>query len=684
LVNLAIGTGSVVTGDFSAIDWRSSEHYIQIEVDTSGGTDYFDMGTSQLLAVPYALFSEQTGDTSMWQKTQDNTVYYDKGTVGIGTSCTDTNAMLYVNGSIRVESPFIYNGDNGWSDTVNQVTAFDFANDKLKYRTYKYCGGIITYISEESEWVSSVGGFLLPGTSSFSCGDTLFDSRDGQSYPTVLIGTQCWMARNLNAGTRVNGFVGVQQDNGTIEKYCFNNNSADCDEYGGLYIWNEAMQYTTQEGTQGICPYEWHLPTDQEFNLLETFLGGSDVAGGKMKETGTVHWNTPNTDATNESGFTGLGSGFFIPSSNFVAQKWIGKFWSSSHIDANSSWSRALYYDSASVTRSSVLSAYMSEGLSIRCVLDTCSPRPSQANAGTDQLNLTYNVTTLQGNTPTNGCGLWTIQTGTGGTLAEPTSPTTTFMGTIGSSYSLLWTISNDCGASYDEVVVSFSASAFSCGQNLVDSRDGKSYATLLIGTQCWMAQNLNVGVMVNSNMGGFLQTDNGTIEKYCYNNDPDVCDVYGGLYQWDEAMQYDTLEEGAQGICPVSWHIPSDNEWKELEGTVDSLYPVGDAEWDNINWRGSDAGGNLKDTGTTHWNPPNTDATNESGFFGFGGGRRHDYMGFFYNLGEYGYFWTSTDGPDFHPWIRILGFDSGKICRSYNSWLVEEYGYSARCIKDL
>ena len=85
---------------------------------------------------------------------------------------------------------------------------------------------------------------------------------------------------------------------------------------------------------------------------------------------------------------------------------------------------------------------------------------------------------------------------------------------------------------------------------------------------------------------GTMEQSNNGIIEKYCYNNEPDSCTKYGGLYQWNEMMQY-TTQQGAQGICPPGWHLPTDEEWKVLEGAVDSQYGIGDPEWDNcgISW---------------------------------------------------------------------------------------------------
>jgi len=93
----------------------------------------------------------------------------------------------------------------------------------------------------------------------------------------------------------------------------------------------------------------------------------------------------------------------------------------------------------------------------------------------------------------------------------------------------------------------------------------------VMIGEQCWMAENLNIGEMID---GSQSMTENGIIEKYCYDNDPENCETYGGLYQWDEMMEYVT-DTAVQGICPAGWHLHTDHEWKVLEGTVDSQYPV-------------------------------------------------------------------------------------------------------------
>ena len=114
---------------------------------------------------------------------------------------------------------------------------------------------------------------------------------DNNSYSIVQIGTQVWMAENMNVGVRV-GSSQLQTNNGIIEKYCYNDSTENCTKYGGLYQWDEMMQYVTTQGSQGICPAGWHLPTDEEWTTLTTYLGNEDVAGGKMKSTGTIQGGT--------------------------------------------------------------------------------------------------------------------------------------------------------------------------------------------------------------------------------------------------------------------------------------------------------------------------------------------------------------------------------------------------------
>ncbi len=503
---------------------------------------------------------------------------------------------------------------------------------------------------------------------------------EGQTYNTVQIGEQCWFRENLNVGTMIVSNTGgqLQTDNNIVEKYCYGNTPGNCDVYGGMYEWNETMQYIASAGSQGICPPGWHIPSDGQWSALTSFLGGFDVAGGKMKSTGTVEdltglWYAPNMGATNESGFTGLPGGYReYGFGNFDALSYNGSFWSSSQGSGNDAWVRTLSCYYTDIYRGSY---GKDNGFSVRC-LKGCWPEPTQSNAGPDQLNVPGTTTILAGNTPEFGTGLWAVVSGTGGTIVTPTSPTSEFQGVAGNEYTLSWTITTQCGSSADEVVISFAPAGFSCGDGLV--YEGQSYATVLIGTQCWMAENLNVGTKINSTGSGYQQQDNGTIEKYCYNNDETNCDIYGGLYEWPEAMQYATTE-GVQGICPAEWHLPTDNEWKILEGTVDSQYPVGDPEWEKSGMRGYDAGGNLKESGTAHWDPPNAGATNSSGFTGLPGGYRIT-TGEFGNVGSDGYFLASSQYDATRAWSRLLCSYTMQLSRPF---YVKKVGFSVRCLKD-
>jgi len=206
----------------------------------------------------------------------------------------------------------------------------------------------------------------------WNCGDPFTDPRDNQEYATVQIGTQCWMAENLNIGTMITG-ASNQTNNAIIEKYCYDNSAANCDVYGGLYQWNEMMQYVTTPGVKGICPDGWHLPTDAEYCTLTQFIdptvncgvtgwSGTDV-GTKMKST-TGWYGGGN--GTNASGFTALPGGYRNPNGLFNYLTYDAFFWSSSESGTNA-WYRSLSCIFATVYR-----GYDNKGsgFSVRCEKD--------------------------------------------------------------------------------------------------------------------------------------------------------------------------------------------------------------------------------------------------------------------------------------------------------------------------
>ncbi len=207
------------------------------------------------------------------------------------------------------------------------------------------------------------------------------DLRDGNSYPYVTIGTQVWMAENLAYLPAVS----PASQGSTIASYYYVYNYSGSDvatakatgnygTYGVLYNWPAAMNGSSSSGSnpsgvQGICPAGWHLPSAAEWTQLVNTLGGSDVAGGKMKETGTAHWSSPNTDATNESGFTALGGGYrFIWYSNgtFGGITEAGCFWSSTETGTNA-YKENFYNSSSYATQDG---SGRENGFSVRCIKD--------------------------------------------------------------------------------------------------------------------------------------------------------------------------------------------------------------------------------------------------------------------------------------------------------------------------
>jgi len=199
-----------------------------------------------------------------------------------------------------------------------------------------------------------------------------------------------------------------------------------------------------------------------------------------------------------------------------------------------------------------------------------------------------------------------------------------------------------------------------------VTDANGNVYPTVRLGTQCWMAKNLNTGTAQFNNVT--LSTT--SVQKYCYgatntNADPfGNCAIHGGLYTWAAVMQgattTDAVPSAIQGICPVGWHLPSDAEWKVME------YEIGVANPDLIGFRGTTQGTQLKDGGTANFN-------------GLMSGKR-DYTNEYKDMDTYGYFWTTTQSSSTNAWMRSLWVTSPSVGRFANHKL---NAASVRCVKD-
>ncbi|MDP3149076.1 MAG: LamG-like jellyroll fold domain-containing protein [Ignavibacteria bacterium] len=182
----------------------------------------------------------------------------------------------------------------------------------------------------------------------------------------------------------------------------------------------------------------------------------------------------------------------------------------------------------------------------------------------------------------------------------------------------------------------------------------GKIYHTVKIGTQTWLKENLDIGTMI---LGTENLSNNSIMEKYCYDNNPMNCDTYGGLYQWNEAMQYATTL-GTQGICPTGWHIPTNQEFDTLAVFVNN-------DGNALKAEGEGTGVGM--------------GTNMSGFTALLAGDFYDYTRIFKDIGSTGNFWTSNSGP----FIFYVNSSDAFAGLSVSGAANENYGFSVRCLKD-
>ena len=262
------------------------------------------------------------------------------------------------------------------------------------------------------------------------------------------------------------------------------------------------------------------------------------------------------------------------------------------------------------------------------------------ATGGTASLTVDFKDESI--NNPTS----WLWDFGDGGNSTEQ-NPTYTYH--VMGMYDVSLTATNEYGTD-TETKTNFITVNGGDPVSVIDARDGQTYKIVTIGDYTWFAENLNYE----------------TADSWFYEDNPAMGDIYGRLYEWDAAIT----------ACPAGWHLSTDEEWKILEGIVDSEFGVGDPEWDRLHeYVGKDAGFALKSV--SGWNTFN--GTDAVGFNGFPGGLRFTDGSYGY-LGVGGYFWTGTESSDNSAYTHGLSNTSKKI--AHKTWL-KGYGYSVRCIKD-
>ncbi len=209
-----------------------------------------------------------------------------------------------------------------------------------------------------SEWTTPPWHFRTAGIE--ACPGTPTVSWAGKTYNTVQLGTQCWLRENLDVGIMVADSQD-QTNNGTIEKYCYNNSHAHCVTYGGLYQWEETLQYDTTQGGRGICPPGWHIPTLAELQTLSDTVGGDGTA---LKAVGE---GTGGGSGTNASGFSALLAGSRDVNGGFLYFDTYGSFWSSTQVNLTHAQALNLHSGDAVI----LLGGYYKPlGFSVRCIKD--------------------------------------------------------------------------------------------------------------------------------------------------------------------------------------------------------------------------------------------------------------------------------------------------------------------------
>ncbi len=453
---------------------------------------------------------------------------------------------------------------------------------------------------------------------------TLTDERDGQTYKTVKIGDQVWMAENLNIAAP--------------NSYCYHDSAEYCSKYGRLYNWAGAMDAEGKWSTnsvncrytgecsptypvRGACPEGWHLPDSTEWGKLLTAVGGLDMAAKMLKSTsGWQDCEEENCNGTDAYGFSALPAGYMDRyGSAFTYYEGVSTgFYTSTQVDKNDAYRVYLYRNNV-VNFTSDIKA---DGFSVRCVKDDVSAPESSSS--------------------------------------EVSSPSSSSVA-----------LATPCKTETED----------NCEYGtLTDFRDGQTYKTVKIGSQVWMAENLNyayTGVLYNNS--GY--TSDST--SWCFSNDPANCIKYGRLYTWAAAMDsvgtWSTNGKdcgyGVQctpiypvrGICPEGWHLPDKAEWNTLFTAVGGASTAGKMLSSTISWS-SVPGGWVRDG-------YGTDAYS---FSALPAGLR-DATGY-NNVGYHAYFWSSSEYNSSRTYIVGLDdeFDKADL---YGSG--KDYGYSVRCVKD-
>ncbi len=526
---------------------------------------------------------------------------------------------------------------------------------------------------------------------------TLKDSEDN-IYKTVKVGKQLWMAENLKSTRYANGtpilhltdnteWGSLPTDN-TSKAYCFYNNDEDLG-YGALYTYGAAVNGIPYDGSgyvQGVCPDDWHVPAETEWDELENYLiahgynyDGSTTTNRIGKSLASASgWTTSinegavgnNQSANNSSGFNGLPGGYrsyYSTTGEFERAESGGYWWMANDLFDESAMFWNLYFDYKHVLRDYT---FKRTGLSVRCMKnDDDSPLAEFIATATDaKLGDPVNFTDQSTNSPTS----WLWNFGSCGATSSDQNPTHHFTREGLHSVTLITYKDNDFDIETKEGFINVTQRT-----GVVNDIEGNIYRTIEIGDQWWMAENLESTRYNDGSAIPLVADDSNWIETftpaYSWYDDDETSygGTYGALYNWH------TVNTGK--MCPSGWHVPTDNEWKQLEMALG----MSAAEADRTKERGPYTGSKLAGNADL-WSSPDIKSNphfETSGFMALPGGRIDVFTtSESQKIGIHGYWWSSTEFG-VSAGIRGLYSSDNRVFRSISS--DKRAGLSVRCVKD-
>lgn len=571
-------------------------------------------------------------------------------------------------GQIRPNNPALF----GLKNSQTSYSLGYSVGDVIQYICYS---GIYTTILTDSPTASK--NYEVEFS---SCSDI-----DGKSYSIVKIGTQTWMAENLaylpsvsppSSGSDTSSFYYVYGYEGSSVSAA--KGTTNYTTYGVLYNW---------EAAKTACPSGWHLPTDAEWKILEKHLGMSETdanstlwrnsgtVGCKLKESGTIHWTSPNTGATNTSGFTALPGGDRFTDGGFNGLGFYADFWSSSEYGSSIAWSRILLNRYDGVDRYNL---YRGNGFSVRCLQNSSGenthPTASiaiQPESGSMATIFEFDASGCTDNeTSTNQLQVrWDFENDGTWDTNYSTTKTASHQYPQAGTYTILLEV-KDAGGLVDTEMKQVTVTT---GGDGYFDYEGRRYNYKTIGTQTWMIENLAYLPSVSPSSSG----SDTSHYYYVYGYEGSSVTAakgtsnyatYGVLYNWRAAIR----------ACPSGWHLPTDAEWTTLmDYLTNNGYGYGGS--------GSDIGKSM--AFTSGWTSHSTagrigndqGSNNRSEFTALPGGFR-SYAGGFYGLGDYARFWSKSSEYVSDAWYRDLYYGGDGVYRGSDD---RRGGFSVRCIKN-